>query len=343
MMQRTRTGLIALLIAACLVMVLASLMIGRADLSVGQVWREWRSGLSPSEAPALGILVQQRLPRTLAALLAGCGLALAGCAFQALLRNPLATPYTLGIASAGAFGAWTATILVQGFGYSLAVLGPRPVQMLAFLCAALDMAIVYGLAARGKRLSPAVLLLAGVTLGMLANAGILLMRYLADPERLVQMDRWLMGGVDVLGSEPITILFVGVVPCSLVLLAQGAKYDQLSFGAEMAAGRGVHVRRLQLVTFIIGSLMTAVIVSVVGPIGFVGLIVPHAVRSISGSRHRILMPLSALAGGAFLCLCDIIARKVATGEFPIGIITSLAGGPFFLYLLMRRRFTDWEM
>ena len=109
-----------------------------------------------------------------------------------------------------------------------------------------------------------------------------------------------------------------------------------------AAGRGVNVKGLQLTTFLVGSLMTAIVVSVVGPIGFVGLIVPHAVRAITGSRHRLLMPVSAMTGGAFLCLCDIVARKVVTGEFPIGIVTSLIGGPFFLYLLMRRHFTDWE-
>lgn len=342
MTARTRIAAVALVLAGSVAMVAASLVIGSADLSLRQVLDEWRSGVPLEEAPALSIVVQQRVPRTLAALLVGSGLALAGCAFQALLRNPLATPYTLGVASAGALGAWTATVLTQGFGFSLAFLGPRPVQALAFLLAALDVAIVYSLAARRSRLSPAVLLLAGITMGMLANSGILLMRYLADPERLVQMDRWLMGGVDILGYEPIKVLSIAVVPCSLILLAQAAKFDQLGFGVEMAAGRGVNVKMLQVITFLMGSLMTAIIVSVVGPIGFVGLIVPHAVRAITGSRHRVLMPVSAVAGGAFLCFCDIIARKVVTGEFPIGIVTSLIGGPFFLYLLMRRQFTDWE-
>jgi len=111
---------------------------------------------------------------------------------------------------------------------------------------------------------------------------------------------------------------------------------------EIAAGRGINVKLLQVVTFFIGSLMTAMIVSVVGTIGFVGLIVPHIVRSMTGSRHRLLMPLSVLVGGGFLCFCDIVARKALPGETPIGIITTLLGGPFFLYLLMRRRFTDWE-
>jgi iron complex transport system permease protein len=151
-----------------------------------------------------------------------------------------------------------------------------------------------------------------------------------------------MGGVDLIGYEPVVTLAIGVVPCSIVLLALAPQYDQLGFGEEIAAGRGVNVRRLQLTTFLVCSLMTAVIVSKVGPIGFVGLIVPHAVRAITGSRHRLLMPFSVVAGGAFLCLCDIISRKLMAGETPIGITTSLIGAPFFLYLLMRRRFTDWE-
>jgi iron complex transport system permease protein len=156
------------------------------------------------------------------------------------------------------------------------------------------------------------------------------------------MDRWLMGGVDVLGYRPVIILLIGVAPCALVLLAQAGKLDQFGFSGELAAGRGVNVRWLQFITFAVGSLMTAIIVSVIGPVGFIGLIVPHAVRALTGPRHYLLLPLSLLAGGAFLCCCDIVARKILPGETPIGIVTTLIGGPFFLYLLMRRKFTDWD-
>jgi iron complex transport system permease protein len=342
MVRRTHTRLVFLLLAVSAVMVVSSLLIGAESLPLGEAWREWRSGLAPSEAPVLGILVQQRLPRTLAALMVGGGLALAGCAFQAMLRNPLAEPYTLGVASAGALGAWTATILIGAYGMKRALLGLPAVQVFAFVFAELDILLVYLLAARQERLSPSVLILGGVTMGMLCNGGILFMRYLADPERVVMMDRWLMGGVDVLGYAPVKLLFIGVAPCVAVLLAQAAKFDQLGFGVEIAAGRGVNVRVLQGITFVVGSLLTAIVVSVVGTIGFVGLIVPHAVRSVTGSRHRVLMPVSVIAGGGFLCFCDIVARKLLPGETPIGIITTLIGGPFFLYLLMRRRFTDWE-
>jgi len=342
MTRRMQMFLVFALVGVSVAMIAASLCIGAEDVPFSQAWREWQSGLSPSEAPALGILVLQRLPRTLAALIVGAGLALAGCAFQAMLRNPLATPYTLGVASAGALGAWTATIFIAAYGLPRAILGLSSIQVFAFAFAEADIVIVYLLAARKERVSPSVLLLGGVTMGMLANSGILLMRFLAAPEHLVVMDRWLMGGVDVLGFSPVKTLFIGVTPCVIILLAQASKFDQLGFGAEMAAGRGINVRRLQVVTFGIGSLLTAMIVSVVGPIGFVGLVVPHAVRSITGSRHRLLMPVSVIVGGGFLCVCDIIARKMLPGETPIGIVTTLFGAPFFLYLLMRRRFTDWE-
>lgn len=343
MVRRVRTSLVLALLVLSVAMIVASLLIGTETLNVGDAWREWRQGLSYAEAPTLGILVQQRLPRTLAALIVGSGLALAGCVFQAMLRNPLAEPYTLGVASAGAFGAWTATILVAAYGLPRAILGVSPVQLFAFAFAELDILIVYLLAARKERISPSVLLLGGVTMGMLANGGILFMRYFADPQRVVMMDRWLMGGVDVLGYAPIKTLFIGVFPCMILLLAQASKYDQLGFGAEIAAGRGINVKRLQVVTFLVGSLLTSIIVSVVGTIGFVGLIVPHAVRSVTGSRHRLLMPMSVIVGGGFLCFCDIIARKILPGETPIGIVTTLFGGPFFLYLLMNRRFTDWDV
>ncbi|HPO11902.1 MAG TPA: iron ABC transporter permease [Candidatus Hydrogenedentes bacterium] len=339
----SRSKWILPVLAVCLLIILASILFGAQSLNMAQAWHEWRTHTPLSEAPTLSILLNQRLPRTLAALLAGAGLALAGCAFQALLRNPLAEPYTLGVASAGALGTWLSFILVDvGWFFGLSLRLPTA-QICAFAFAGAEVLLVYGLASRKRRMAPSVLLLAGVTMGMLGNSGIMFTRYLAAPERLVMMDRWLMGGVDVLGYRPVITLFIGVVPCAAILIAQAAKFDQFGFNAELAAGRGIHLGRLQVTTFFVGSLMTAIIVSVVGPIGFVGLVIPHSVRMITGSRHRLLMPLSLIVGGAFLCACDIAARKILPGETPIGIITTLIGGPFFLYLLIRRKFTDWDV
>lgn len=342
MRRRRLKWIISMLTLASVLLVVASVLIGAENLSLARAVAEWRSGAPLADCPTLGILLEQRIPRTFAAFLVGCGLALAGCAFQALLRNPLAEPYTLGVASWGAFGAWTATVLIAGYAFPRSLLGIPSVQFAAALFAMADVAAVYGIASAKGKPSPSILLLAGVTLGMLANSGILLVRYFAKPDEVVMMDRWLMGGVDVLGYEPVVALLIGVIPCSVFLLAQAPAYDQLTFGAELAAGRGVRVKRLQTLTFLVGSVMTALVVSKVGAIGFVGLIVPHIVRAFVGSRHRILMPLSAIVGGAFLCLCDIIARKLLTGETPIGIVTTLFGGPFFLYLLVRRRFANWD-
>jgi iron complex transport system permease protein len=327
----------------CAVIFISSVFIGTETLDLGQAWRELVSRTPLNEAPTLSVLLRHRIPRTLAAFLAGGGLAIAGCAFQALLRNPLATPYTLGVASAGALGAWVAFLLADITATIPLVSLLTSKQALAFLFAGADVFIVYLLAARRIHTSPAVLLLAGVTLGMLANAGIMFSRFVARPDRLVNMDRWLMGGVDVLGYRPVFFLAAGVVPCAIVLLMQASRYDQFAFGTTMAAGRGVNIGRLQTTTFFVGSLITAVIVSEVGPVGFVGLIIPHGVRLLTGPNHRLLMPLSIVAGGAFLCACDIVARRILPGETPIGIITTMVGGPVFLYLLVRRQFSDWKL
>jgi len=319
----------------------ASLFIGKAPITPAILLQLLGPDSAPRDNPLLSILIYQRIPRTLAALIAGAGLALAGCVFQALLRNPLATPYTLGIANAAALGAWAAVLLGDTGLWSSAGLGPYASQICAFAFALFDVFLVYLVATRRGGAAPTVLLLAGVTLGMLFNAGLLLSRFLAAPDRLVAMDRWLMGGLDVIGYRPIWFLAIGAIPCALLLLAQASRFDQYAFSPDLAASRGISIGRLQLVTFLGGSLLTAVIVAEVGPIGFVGLIVPHTVRLFTGPRHQLLLPASMIAGATFLCACDIVARMVLPGETPIGIITTCIGAPFFLYMLLRKRMIDW--
>lgn len=339
----SRRSVFAVMLLLLLMVSAASLFLGRAPVTPWGLIESLRAGNAVKDDPLLGIFLYQRLPRTLAAMLAGAGLALAGCVFQALLRNPLATPYTLGVANAAALGAWVAVLLGDAGLWTNAGFGPYASQAMAFLFALLDVALVYMLATRRGGAAPTVLLLAGVTLGMLFNAGLLLSRFLAAPDRLAAMDRWLMGGVDVLGFRPVLFLVVGALPVMLLLLRLAPHFDQYAFDPELAEARGVRVKRLQLWSFLGASFLTAVIVAEVGPIGFVGLIIPHAVRIVTGPRHFLLMPASMLCGAAFLCLCDIAARLVLPGETPIGIITTCIGAPIFLYMLIRRPTMDWNV
>jgi iron complex transport system permease protein len=271
-------------------------------------------------------------------MLAGGGLALAGATFQTLLRNALATPYTLGISFAGALGAFLA-LSVPGLDVHVGPLGTVTVFALAF--SALSVLLLLALAHRPQRLDTHELLLAGVTLNFFCGACILLVRFLTDPQRLRAMDHWMMGGLQVGGWAEIVPVPALLLPATAVLIAQARALNQLAFGEEMAAARGVEVGRTQRAAMLAASCLTAAVVGVTGPIGFVGLIAPHAVRRWTGPDHRWLLPASFLAGGAFLVSADAIARMLDVAgrgaELPVGILTALVGAPLFLALLVRGR------
>lgn len=283
------------------------------------------------------ILLALRLPRVALAFLAGGALALTGVVFQALLRNPLADPYTLGVASAGSLGAVVA-MFVPALQFRWGAFSS--VQLCSFVGAAGAIGIIYLIARAGQGISSIALLLVGVTMGFICGAAILSVRYIASPNLLVEMDRWLMGGLDVTGWLPVMTTLPMLVAGSALLLMQARHYDQIACGEELAAGRGCNVGRLQATSFLGGSLLTASVVASVGPIGFVGLIVPHALRRALGPDHRVLLPASFLGGGAFLVVCDTFARSIRL-QPPVGILTALLGGPFFLYLLIRSR-GQWD-
>ena len=182
------------------------------------------------------------------------------------------------------------------------------------------------------------LLLAGVTMGILCGAMNMLVQYLASPHRLVAMNRWMMGGLDVVGYRDLAAMLPLLAPGLGLLFMQMASLNHLALGDEMAAGHGVDVRMVHLVSFVGGSLATASVVSVAGPITLVGLLVPHAVRRISGFDHRVVLPGAFLLGGSLLAVCDTVARVIVRPtEMPVGIITAVVGGPFFIYLLLKRR------
>jgi len=276
-----------------------------------------------------------RLPRTLAGALVGSLLASAGVVFQGLLRNPLATPFTLGVSAGAALGA----MLAITFGWSFAWAGASAAAAASFIGSLTAVGIVYALAqARHRGLSTNVLLLAGVTMNAFFSALILFVQYFADSSQTYRILRWLMGDLDVSSYQPL----VTALPLALVSLATfvwlARPLNLLSLGDESAQTRGLNVATAQRTAFVSASLATGAAVSVGGPVGFIGIVVPHLVRLIVGPDHRLVLPASALFGAAFLVACDVGARTVmAPIELPVGIITALIGGPFFLWLLVRKR------
>jgi iron complex transport system permease protein len=273
-----------------------------------------------------------RLPRSLAAALVGGTLAAAGVVFQGLLQNPLATPYTLGVSAGASLGAMVAIT----FGASLPFVGVTSASLAGSAVAVL---IVYVLAqARHRGLSTTVLLLAGVTLNAFFSALILFVQYLSDFVQTFRAIRWLMGDLDVAGYGSLlaALPFIASAFAAFTWLAR--PLDLLTLGAEAAAAKGVNVTLTQRVAFFAASLATGAAVSVAGPIGFIGIIVPHMVRLVVGAGHRLVLPTATLFGATFLVLCDTAARTVmAPLELPVGVVTALIGGPFFLWMLVRGR------
>jgi iron complex transport system permease protein len=320
--------MIALCLLAMIAAVLAAPFIGSTPLEFSRVFSTTIPFADNVDAQIFFIA---RLPRALAAALVGAALAAAGVVFQGLLRNPLATPYTLGVSAGAALGAMVAIT----FGSAWAVGGVASASLLGAFAA---VAVVYLLAsARHRGLSTTVLLLAGVTLNAFFSALILFVQYLGDYSETFRALRWLMGDLDVADYRPIlyALPLVAVAGAAFAWLAR--PLNLLSAGAEAAGTRGVHVDRAQRVAFFSASLATGAAVSVGGPIGFVGIIVPHLVRLVVGADYRVVLPAAAFFGGAFLVACDALARTVlAPLELPVGIVTAMIGGPFFLWLLIRK-------
>jgi iron complex transport system permease protein len=276
-----------------------------------------------------------RVPRTLAGALVGSMLASAGVVFQGLLRNPLATPFTLGVSAGAALGA----MLAITFSWSFTWAGISAAAAASFIGSLAAVGIVYALArARHRGLSTNVLLLAGVTMNAFFSALILFVQYFADFSQTFRILRWLMGDLDISSYQPI-VTALPLVAISLAAFAWLARpLNLLSLGGDSAGTRGLNVVTAQRAAFLSASLATGAAVSVGGPVGFVGIVVPHLVRLIVGPDHRLVLPASALFGAAFLVACDVVARTVmAPIELPVGVITALIGGPFFLWLLVRKR------
>lgn len=314
--------------AAALVMTLAPL-VGTARIDYARAL----AGVSPDQE----ILFYARLPRVLLAGLAGGALGVAGVLFQGLLRDALATPYTLGISSGASLGV----VLALCLGWRQ-VLGLPAVWVSAYAGAALVLLVVLGVATEGRRMSSFTLLLAGVTINSICLALILFLQNLASFSQSFAIVHWLMGGIDAVEYSTLAWLSVAVLAPLGYMFARARDFNLLAVGEEWAAARGVAVRRLMLHGYLAASLVTGSVTSLTGPIGFVGLLVPHALRLRLGADHRLLIPCSFFWGAAFLVGCDTVARlALAPAELPVGVVTAMLGGPFFIWLLRSRRRSLW--
>ena len=304
---------------------------GPSDLGVREVVSVLAGGNAPAAAVDIVLLV--RLPRVLLGALVGASLAVAGVLFQALLRNPLADPYVLGVSGGAALGGILVLSLGSAVGLSYAAVPPA-----AFAGAVLTTAVLYAIAGTNARVSATSLLLTGVVFNAFASAAIVFLASIAGLTEGASIFLWLIGSL-----SSIRVEVTGWVAAFLALglgcaLPLARSLNLAALGEESAQQLGVDIDRQRRVVLIITSLMVGAAVSVAGLVGFVGLIIPHLLRLLYGPDHRLLIPASALAGAAFLVVCDAIARTALDGrELPVGAITALAGGPLFLWLLRRQQ------
>ena len=304
--------------------VLLSLQLGAVSVGVEVLWR-------PVSALEQQVFWQLRLPRTLLAVLVGASLALSGAVLQVLLHNPLAEPGLIGISS----GASLAAVLTMSLSASLGFALPYWSLSLAAFVGALIVTLLL-LALARRRLGPGALLLFGVAIGILANAILTWLLYLADDASLRSFLFWMMGSLGH-GQSLSWVWWLPALATLVWLMGQGRRLDLLALGGHRAQLLGLNVRRLQPQLVLAVCLLTAFSVAMAGPIGFVGLVVPHLLRLLAGGKQDFLLPASVLAGAAVLTLADVIARNLlSVGEVPIGAVTATLGAPIFIWLLVRR-------
>ncbi|HOY66800.1 MAG TPA: iron ABC transporter permease [Candidatus Ozemobacteraceae bacterium] len=315
--------ILLLLAGFAAVVVLASPFIGGVPVSFDALLRPY------GDDPSAILLWKLRLPRILAAFFAGAALSVAGGAFQALFRNPLATPFTLGVSGAASLGA----ALYLRWGSESGLSGPGGI-LASFAGAAVCVGAVYALAWGRGGVSNARLLLAGVAISFCCSSLIMFSHYASTATDAFRMMRHLMGSLSASGWETVAVLLPVTLVGGLVLWALAWELDLLAVGEDIAQSRGVAVERIRHLIFLVTCALEAFVVALCGPIGFVGLMIPHCCRLWFGGGHRVLLPAAFLLGGAFLAACDTVSRTVvAPSEMPVGVLTSLIGGVFFLWLL----------
>lgn len=318
---------IGLLSALWLIVALISIFTGTYE--IGPI----EAVINPDELSKT-IFLNIRIPRVLMATLAGGALALCGAALQALFRNPLASPFTLGISGGASLGALIAIRLGLGAG----ILGFSMVSISAFVFSILTMLFVYSVSRVGGVVATGRLLLAGVVANFLYSAVVMFIQFFSNFTESLQTMRWIMGSLDVVGFDTVLKTLIFTVPGCLILLLSAKDMNLFGLGDDVASSLGVNVKRLEKKIYFATSLAAGSVISVTGPIGFVGLIIPHILRMMLGVDNRIILPCSFLLGASFLTAADTVSRTVISPvEIPVGIITAALGGVFFLWLLIRTK------
>jgi iron complex transport system permease protein len=283
--------------------------------------------------PEERIILEIRMPRILAGALVGAALSAAGVVYQGIFKNPMADPYVLGVSAGAAVGASLAIVFRIGF----TLFGVNTLPILAFAGSLVAVFVVYNISRVGSRVPVTTLLLSGIAVSIFLSAIVAVLQVIAG-KKLHAVVFWLMGGFsgvvwkDVLAILP--LIFIGTV----IIYFFARDLNILSLGEETAQNLGVDVEKVKKVLLIFGSLVTAVAVSISGLIGFIGLMIPHITRIMIGPDHRVLLPTSIIVGASFLVVCDAVARVIVSPvELPVGVITALSGGPFFIYLLRKKK------
>lgn len=313
-----------------IIVVMITITLGESSISMKEGYQIIMNKVlgRPNDEILESIVWDVRLPRILSGLLVGAGLSVAGVIFQSVLRNPLADPYTIGVSTGAAFGAVLTIYLNMVYGLLI------PVMPVAFLLAIVTLLIIFRIA--GETLHSTRLILAGIIVGSVFSAGISLLKHLAG-EDVSAMIFWLMGRLTAKSWLDVMILFPVIVITILIAFSAADDLDVLTLGIHEARSVGVDSNKKAKIFLILAALLTAVCVSTSGIIGFIGLIVPHLIRIGFTAKHRYLMPLAAILGSLVLVVADNVARLLFQIEMPVGVVTTLIGGPFFIYIYMKRK------
>lgn len=326
-------------IAICIIIIYVCTLLGVASISFWDANKILLDqlfhidlGMENISAGAVAIIWNVRLPRIILAFITGGVLAICGAAYQGIFKNPMADPYILGVSSGAALGATIGIVM----NFSSSLFGMNGTAILAFVGSFASILVVYNISRVGRKVPVATLLLSGIAIGQTISA-IMYLLMIFNQEEMTQIMFWIMGSLNGKGWGQVLTVLPYVIVGGVIMLTSVRELDIMLLGEETATQLGVDTERLKKKILITSSLLTAAVVSVTGIIGFVGLVVPHIVRLVTGPKHRVLIPFSLLFGGAFLILCDTLARTVAGQEIPVGIITAAFGGPFFVYLLRKRK------